>query len=762
MPNETQATVAEAARPAYVYAERGPGCAPTMGVAATTLTARCPFACLLPAEANEPPSMGLSLVNKYFCIYTATGRILNAHNATADLSVVLQSQANGAYSTPPVLHLADVPPNVTALTLTNLGLESLGPTLVQDKIPDSPWSSNVLLRYMNLANNSIASVDGVAFPRNLHMLILAQNKLTSMDGIAAPRLSMLSVSRNPTLPPSAFTPTVARTLSTLRRLVADEMEWTEIPSSLPSSLTELSLAKNRLSQLSPRAWPPALRHLNAQYAGITTVYANFTPAMRVLCLGGNAVTAFYATSAQFELLSALPQRSASANALDASRCSEASPLLTTMTTNTSCTGHVTTRLLWDRYPVCILDTALDSLVTSPPSSSSGVTTALIVVSALLGVIAIGLLVLYLRFRRRPRPAPKWYEGMDLEMDTKGMLGMDTIALDPPSCTTTLPEAAIERQSILARGGFGIVYLATLQPTPTLPDVLSPTRVALKRLLPSHLSDLRCMDDFMDEIRFSARLRHDNIVRFYGFSYSTLADLAIVTEYMERGDLWQWLRVQKLNDTPLGWQLQKDATVPLRPYSPCILRSRSRPPAISKFSFLVDIVEGLLYLHTRQPPLVHRDLKAKNVLLSCDFVAKLTDFGVARETCDYTMTAEIGTVAWIAPEVLKGVYYTEKADVYSLGVLLSEMDTLEIPYADLDAIQTANGHWNVSAIKARIAMLVVSGEIRPSFSADVPRCIADVADRCLAYEPTARPTIRDVWAYCQQIQGASIYTEPASP
>ena len=77
-------------------------------------------------------------------------------------------------------------------------------------------------------------------------------------------------------------------------------------------------------------------------------------------------------------------------------------------------------------------------------------------------------------------------------------------------------------------------------------------------------------------------------------------------------------------------------------------------SVSKFSMLCNVVEAMVYLHSMDPPIIHRDLKAKNVLLNGQGVAKLTDFGVSRETSEDTMTAEIGTVAWIAPEVLKGV------------------------------------------------------------------------------------------------------------
>ena len=98
----------------------------------------------------------------------------------------------------------------------------------------------------------------------------------------------------------------------------------------------------------------------------------------------------------------------------------------------------------------------------------------------------------------------------------------------------------------------------------------------------------------------------------------------------------------------------------------------------------SIVHGLLYLHTFETPIIHRDLKSRNVLLDSKKVAswkgseasfddtsqgtKLTDFGESREVDENTLTCGIGTYQWMAPEVISGSEYTVAADVYSLGIV----------------------------------------------------------------------------------------------
>jgi len=95
-----------------------------------------------------------------------------------------------------------------------------------------------------------------------------------------------------------------------------------------------------------------------------------------------------------------------------------------------------------------------------------------------------------------------------------------------------------------------------------------------------------------------------------------------------------------------------------------------------------LLEGLDYLHTRSPPVVHRDIKSNNVLVGQDFCLKLSDFGCSK--CDDLTTSftTVGSVLWMAPEVMRGEAcggHGRKADIWSLGCVFIEMVTAERPW-----------------------------------------------------------------------------------
>lgn len=119
--------------------------------------------------------------------------------------------------------------------------------------------------------------------------------------------------------------------------------------------------------------------------------------------------------------------------------------------------------------------------------------------------------------------------------------------------------------------------------------------------------------------------------------------AIVTELVTRGSLWDALR------------------------QPGLLAGAADGahwPAWAMRRVLDGTCRGLVYLHSHQPPIIHRDLKSANLLLDDSFNVKICDFGLARLR-DYTaaMTANVGTVQWMAPEILSGQAYSEAADIY---------------------------------------------------------------------------------------------------
>ncbi|KAG6960160.1 hypothetical protein JG687_00008379 [Phytophthora cactorum] len=219
-------------------------------------------------------------------------------------------------------------------------------------------------------------------------------------------------------------------------------------------------------------------------------------------------------------------------------------------------------------------------------------------------------------------------------------------------------------------------------------------------------ELKALVDFTKEIRMAAFLDHPNIVRFMGLSWRTLPDLCMVSEYVTLGDLAHFLA--QPDSKYLTW---KDDKLPIA----------------------ADISNALVYLHSLSPIVLHRDLKSLNVLLTEDLQAKVSDFGLSRETSfDETMTSGVGTLLWTAPEVLRGERYSEKADIYSFGVVLAELDTCLPPYA------YSQGRKNRGKNDMDWVPLIASGRASPPFRPDCPRAVRDLAAQCLDQDPNKRP------------------------
>ncbi|CAI5738289.1 unnamed protein product [Hyaloperonospora brassicae] len=303
------------------------------------------------------------------------------------------------------------------------------------------------------------------------------------------------------------------------------------------------------------------------------------------------------------------------------------------------------------------------------------------------------------------------------------LGIGDIRVEDDILQRRLLQEEVVRGRLIAKGGYGAVYLATFQNE----------KVVAKQLLPDRARDNRWLNSFMDEIRLCSTLDHPKIVRFIGVTWSSLLDISMIMEYMPRGDLSSMLQAQ----------LQRETHDEYARGGYTWFHSVGEGGKVRcKSRIALDIAEALVYLHSFESPIIHRDLKPKNVLLDESWEAKLTDFGTSRTLDeDQTMTAEIGTVSWIAPEVLRGEQYSEKADVYSVGVILTELDTCRRPYSHGVPSESnqegAAGKTKTS--NTRIAVLVSAGSLRPEVHPDCPLSVRRLVDKCLAYDPEERPS-----------------------
>ncbi|ETV71870.1 TKL protein kinase [Aphanomyces astaci] len=209
-----------------------------------------------------------------------------------------------------------------------------------------------------------------------------------------------------------------------------------------------------------------------------------------------------------------------------------------------------------------------------------------------------------------------------------------------------------------------------------------------------------------EISSMARTQHPNIVGFKGFSISPDMGLVCISEYMESKTL------RGLLDNPkqfakLTW-------------------------GNDKINYAIDICSALVYMHTLKPTLIHRNVKASKVLLDRSrSKAKLSGFGASRDrSFEQEMTNKIGQMEWSAPElIMDDEDYTEKIDVYSFGVLLTELDTGLLPFSDVKDTMHATTFTNK----------LVSGALRPKLSPECPAEIAKVVKYCLQQDPHIRPS-----------------------
>ncbi|ETI51420.1 TKL protein kinase [Phytophthora nicotianae] len=269
--------------------------------------------------------------------------------------------------------------------------------------------------------------------------------------------------------------------------------------------------------------------------------------------------------------------------------------------------------------------------------------------------------------------------------------------DPELLSLQVRVEDIEDVKQLGSGAFATVWLVEYRKSQLL---------ASKRLRPERRTKKQT-SNFVEEIKLIANFDHPNLVKLIGAAWTIESDLQALLEYMDGGDLRQYLSDAS---TPFGWSFRK-------------------------FDIAIGIIEALVYLHSFVPPLVHRDLKSKNVLLSSDFQAKLSDFGTSRfRSVENTMTAGVGTGRWLAPEVIRGdTDYGCSADIYSFGALLTELDTNQIPYSN------ARGSNGKVLTDMTILHHVATGKLHPEVRSTCNASMKALIERCLVEDPSKRPT-----------------------
>eukprot|EP00931_Biecheleriopsis_adriatica_P007106 TRINITY_DN10841_c0_g1_i2.p1 TRINITY_DN10841_c0_g1~~TRINITY_DN10841_c0_g1_i2.p1 ORF type:complete len:355 (+),score=59.55 TRINITY_DN10841_c0_g1_i2:69-1067(+) len=248
-----------------------------------------------------------------------------------------------------------------------------------------------------------------------------------------------------------------------------------------------------------------------------------------------------------------------------------------------------------------------------------------------------------------------------------------------SATKVGPQSGMKwvRGEAVGRGSLGTVYQAMDQQTGQL---IAVKEVAINS---SDSMDLKFKEQLENEIKIVQDLKHDRIVAYLGHDYMDSC-LYIYLEFMAGGCV-------------------SEALAQFGCFEESLVVSYTR-----------ELLEGLQYLHTRDPPVIHRDIKGANVLVDLECHVKLSDFGCSKRTePDSTMAHTLrGSIPWVAPEVLKGSGYGRKADIWSLGCVMIEMATAKHPWGSFD---------NPMAAMCKIAMSDATSGVHRLVCTERSRC-----------------------------------------
>lgn len=184
---------------------------------------------------------------------------------------------------------------------------------------------------------------------------------------------------------------------------------------------------------------------------------------------------------------------------------------------------------------------------------------------------------------------------------------------------------------LGRGKFGRVYLARERRTRYI--------VALKVLSIRQLRKAKFEHQLRREIEIQSHLRHNNILRMYGYFWDS-TKIYLILEYAQGGELYKKL-----------------------------MESKSFSEAMSA-KIVVQLANALDYCHSKN--VIHRDLKPENLLLSHNGEIKIADFGWSVHSPSSRRTTMCGTLDYLPPEIVRHQEHDEQVDVWSLGILLYEL------------------------------------------------------------------------------------------
>lgn len=327
----------------------------------------------------------------------------------------------------------------------------------------------------------------------------------------------------------------------------------------------------------------------------------------------------------------------------------------------------------------------------------------------------------------------WWKGY-LKCKKKQRKDLEGMELQTISFTLKQIKAAtnnFDASDKLGEGGFGAVFKGRLS---------DGTLVAVKKLSRQSRQGNR---EFLNEIGMISCLQHPNLVKLHGCCIEG-TELLLVYEYLENNNLARALFNSEKSQLMLDWP--------------------------TRFKICVGIAKGLAFLHEESSlKIVHRDIKATNVLLDGDLNPKISDFGLARLTEDdntHISTRVAGTIGYMAPEYALWGYLTYKADVYSFGIVLLEIvsgknNTNYVPCNNFICLLD----WACHLLQNGKPEELVDDKLGSQFNKLEAERIIRVALLCTSATPSLRPIMSEAVSMLEgkrdapdDIPEASMYTD----